>query len=195
MTYYPIVNKSDVRQAQIKFEKALTNNAKTISNCQIGFQGEHTISDLHWNSELQYWSAFIELHNRYWNAFGLEKPTEYKNHAIVCELNFPFKGRNLQIAGILVKEQLDSERVFAAHTGNIHITGGGGGKNKFLLYNRLEHNNEGLIDILWPEGRPDQTNAILVGDIDKDDFQKRVKKFIHKVAGFKKRAKSIRSRT
>ncbi|MBM4328932.1 MAG: hypothetical protein FJ118_17430 [Deltaproteobacteria bacterium] len=190
MTYFPLVEEIQIAEAQQRFRDLLIEGAQMYPECKVGFQGETVLADLFWHADVGFWATFNVLPNRYWNAFGLPRPALTANHDINCEINFPYVGRNLRIAGMFLRDHPEGDRTYVAHTGNVNITGGGGGKKRFMAYNRFECRNEGLIDIHWPTGKP--TNAILISSLEDEDFRTKVGRFILKIEEFKKYMKRKR---
>lgn len=85
----------------------------------IGYQGGTMYDEnISWSRELGIWFYFDEIsESRYWNAFGIEKPSENSSVSIRCEINFPLSGINRSIGGAFVKD--NAGNIFIVHRGRI----------------------------------------------------------------------------
>ncbi len=140
----------------------------------VGYHGGSHQDEVYWFEDLGFWFLPVELDNRYWNAFGTEKPIVGANLAITCEINFPFAGINRQIAGAFVQ---DEASVFIVHRGKIGGSQKGGGKKLFLNHFRGE----------WIEVYDDglATNVALVGSLTSAMFGYQLREFVTEVKRIK----------
>jgi len=122
-------------------------------------------------------SPWTSVSNRYWCAYGVQPPTDKDPLIITCEINPPKSGRNLQCAGLFVRDA--AGRIFLAHTGK--IGGGFKGVGKAAFLSRCDGAN--LQEIAWPHGIV--SNAIVIGRIDGAGIRRQVGEFVRQVAEFK----------
>lgn len=132
----PIVDKKEILKYHRLFKTKMADFSSELIDVSIGFQGKdsYEYDTVHYSDVLNIWWVFGEAYtaNRYWNAFGIGKPKAESNVSITCEINYPYEGLNLRIAGLLVKDENNS--IILTHSGKI----GGGKKN---VGKSLFHNN------------------------------------------------------
>lgn len=110
----------EIERYQHKFQDNLIARSVRHAGCFVGYQGGGSKGTVFWFNDLGYWVSFNKLENRYWNAFGVDRPDEKNSLSIACEINFPLAGVNPQIAGAFGKT--DSGEIHIVHRSTI---GGG----------------------------------------------------------------------
>lgn len=136
MIHRAITEKKEILQYHKMFKRKMDEFKSEEIDVSIGFQGKdsYEYDTVHYSDVLNIWWVFGEAYtaNRYWNAFGIGKPKAESNVSITCEINYPYEGLNLRIAGLLVKDE--NNNIILTHSGKI----GGGKKN---VGKSLFHNN------------------------------------------------------
>jgi hypothetical protein len=89
---------------------------------RIGHMGESFEGKVFCATNLGIW--FIprkQTGNRYWNAFGVGRPSRDAHVFSTCEINFPLQGLDRRIGGAFARDE--AGKIFVVHRGKI-----GGGK-------------------------------------------------------------------
>lgn len=125
-----ITNSKLITKYQRLFIKQLkiVCNTKVISN--VGYQGYNEESTLYYSEKSNFWFTSVEARNRYWNAFGFDRPQNGQSNSITVEINFPYKGINRSIGGIF--GQNERGEILILHRGRIGGGKPGVGKELFI---------------------------------------------------------------
>lgn len=172
-----IDKESEIKNAQKLFETIL----KKFSDEQIitttGHKGKNWDTPVLWSDSLGIWYCFeIIEHSRYWNAFGVGKPSPRRQSNIVCEINFPIKGIDRSVGGVFVKD--NSGEIFVVHRGR--IAGGRPGIGKSLFMENFKGD--------WTEidDAGEQNIVALIGSLSDPNFPENLSKFVIEVDRIKK---------
>jgi len=121
--YKYIRDANEIARLQKEFRQILKRNGEPIKT-KVGHRGGTRDMEVLWFPSINVWIGSQKLKNRFWNALGVGKPQMRKSNSILCELNFPLRGVNRRIAGILAKDE--KGRVWIGHRGRLggakHIT-------------------------------------------------------------------------
>lgn len=135
----------------------------------LGFRGGQIPSKVVWFREENWWFAFEDLTNRYWNGFGLGDPfTDNRAQALVVELNPPKEGVNRQIQGAFAEDE--QGRVFLVHRGKLGGGREGIGKGFLTWYPKDAYR-------LMSDGDL-ETPVLVAGCLDAVDLLPSLKKFV-----------------
>lgn len=146
----------------------------------IGFRGGAARELVHWSSPLAVWSVCTRVSNRYWNAFGVDRPVEGSPLAITVEVNPPFAGVDRKMGGAVAVESSTGKR-FLVHRGR--IGGGRQGIGASLFWSRFR----GGVSMREP-GREEPARVVVVGEIGAPSFPRDLAAFVHEVARIKRAA-------
>lgn len=165
---------TDIRRIQDlhkEFHKNLDKYLRERINCWVGFPGGSFQDTVRYSSDLNIWISVQELDSRFWNGFGIGRPTESANNSLVGEINFPHKDINRRVAGAFAQEY--SGQIAVLHRGKI-----GGGK-KGIGKNYFTDNFRG--DFVTAIDGDRETEFCLVGELSSKHFPKQVSNFIHEI--------------
>lgn len=144
---------------------------------KIGFPSGSVSARISFDKNIWYYSHNITNSSpRFWNGFGIASElSDKKNNNIVVEINIPTHGINKRVSGFFATDE--SNNVFLMHRGKVGGGRKGIGKNAFLNWHqgRLEpvfHNEE-------------ENKALIIGDINSNEFINELTKFIKDVSKFK----------
>ncbi|MFA0832627.1 MAG: MrcB family domain-containing protein [Methanobacterium formicicum] len=177
-----IEDAQEIKAAQDKFLDILYRNSDEIipiSQVKIGMANETEIKT-YWSNELGFWvvNRQLDIGNRYFNAFGIEKPDDTHAVSAVCEINIEKEGIKRKTSGAFAK---DTEgNVYLIHRGSLS----GISKNDFLdQYN-------GISEIV--QDGDIQSRAIVIGTLADPKLPELVKNFILEVIRIKGDPKQLR---
>jgi hypothetical protein len=158
-------------------------------NCVLGYQGGNDRGDVHWRSELDFWAYLQEERpgeTRYWNPLGYKQtaPQANKSLSITVEINMPYKGIRKDYGGRFISD--GKGRLYIAHSGQVNVGGGGGGKKAFYQKCRDRVRYEYAT---WPNG--DRENVIIVGELGSPTLVSQVADFVKVVYDFKNEVKRL----
>lgn len=175
-----LINVSDEKEAkkyQNEFRQALVAKSDRSGHYFVGYKGGGSKSKVYWFDEFGFWVSFNLLENRYWNAFGVTQPDGKSNLSIACELNFPLKGINPQIAGAFGK--MEDGGIYIVHRGT--IGGGRIGIGRELFMQEYKGRWVDLDDI-------EQVSRVaLISELNRPDLFINVGNFIKQVHEIKER--------
>ena len=178
-----IIDQQDVlaRYQQEFKEKLYTFLPKQISHTFGHLGVDYPNMVVHTNGDLWYYGMLADepAPNRHWNAFGFISP--YPSN-IITEINFPLKGINRRIAGVLGFDS-NTREVSILHRGR--IGGGKPGIGKIAFMDYIKKRIPSSI-IQLNDGGNKVSSAIFVCKIVSDTFLDDLSKFIHEVYDFKK---------
>jgi len=173
-----VKGKKETRVCQKLLETALTESLSSESEFKIGFPSGSMDCSVIYNSNV--WFTGFEITEgspRFWNSFGLTSNLEQgKSNSIVVEINIPTDGINRRVSGLFAIDD-DTESVFLLHRGRIGGGRKGIGKNSFVNWY-----SKPFTEI---QNGTDVEEALLVGEITKNDFPNKLAKFVQGIAEFK----------
>ena len=121
-----LANEDEITKAQCEFKKAVVKAASEQIETTIGYPSGRRKASVHWVPKANLWAHFglpsdeKSPGQRYWNVFGLGKPTTSVN--IMCEINPPFQGINRRPAGAFAQTE---KNLYILHRGNFNAGHGG----------------------------------------------------------------------
>ncbi len=128
-----------IARAQSAFRAQLEDESEAPVLRKVGWQGGGDELPTHWHPEGRFWVAFVQKPNRFWNAFGLQRPTETPGSlTLTVEVNPPRLGLDRGIGGAFAED--DDGRLYLLHRGSIGGGAKGVGKVAFLewVHDELE---------------------------------------------------------
>jgi len=142
----------------------------------LGHQGASVLARVWWSDELGLWFFPGKgEENRYWNAFGTERPKLDAALSITCEINFPKKGNDRRIGGAFAQDS--KGRIFVVHRGKL------GGGRKGIGKALFERQYRGVwVDM---EDGEENTSVAVVGLLPSPRFTRQLAQFINKIAKIK----------
>ncbi len=150
-------------------------SAETI-RVRIGYQGGTYDTTAMWLSSLGIWAHLgyppsgKSTGPRYWDVFGVDKPTGLVT--IICEINSPLQGINRRTAGAFGQEE---GRLALLHRGKLHTPGLDSEFFRTNYRGTWVHADDG--------GR--RTEFVLVAMINSSDFGAHLKHFVLEAARIK----------
>lgn len=176
-----ITSRDEIARLQMVFEDYWARISTQRINTVIGYQGGSLPAQVLWSDSLGMWSYSrrLDADNKYWNAFGFQDPNHNNNLSISCEINIPIDGLNRRIAGAFIKDE--SDNIYIIHRGN--IGGGKKGVGKTSFFNNFTGNTINFKD------DPITSTAALVGCLQSNDLDVRLKEFVMEVRRIKDIAK------
>jgi len=165
-------DESTIRRCQQQFMRRLKAYADDRIRVRIGHLGESFEGKVFCARNLGVW--FIPRKqdgNRYWNAFGVGRPSKDAHVFSTCEINFPLQGLDRRIGGAFARDE--AGRIFVVHRGKI-----GGGK-KGIGKSLFEDQYHGV----WAPVQDGsiETNVVLIGHLGSSRFARQVSQFVRKV--------------
>lgn len=170
-----ITDKKEIEDLHLKLKKSLekykTENLKT----KTGHKGYSGVTRVSYSKELNIWwdldgIAKGNSGERYWNAFGINRPEEKEIQHIVCEINYPVKNTNWRIAGLWA--MIENNYVLL-HNGKIGGGRKGIGKNGFI------DNYTGKFEEFEIEGK--LKKYTIIGNLNDKNLPYQIKNFIYEV--------------
>lgn len=151
-----IQSKSEVEKFHKKLILQLEKLASEKIHALSGHKGVSYTKKVTYSEKLDIWWDMGDISrgksgSRYWNAFGIGKPSPGKLTNIICEINYPVSGINQRVAANWVIEGSD---VLLVHSGKIGGGRAGIGKNGFI------ENYTGVFEQTSIEDLPDQITVI-----------------------------------
>ena len=173
--YFPLTSEHEISRVQERLNNLFFDTCEKIS-ITLGFQGGSVPSDVYYSEKYNIWfcpsiAQSESGEERYWNAFGINKPT--KNESIVCEINIPIEGINRRIAGIFATDSEDGYALL--HSGK--IGGGRPGINKALFTNNYRGN---FINVMY-EGEKKSLEYALVANLSDANAIQQIANFVNEV--------------
>jgi hypothetical protein len=174
----PLVEKSAIDEAFAVFSRTITAGGQPVE-ATIGCQGDNETATVTWHADQKLWVLLDpkRLANHFWCAFGTEDPSDGSVVSITCEISPPSSAISRRSAGLFINDNNDV--VYLAHSGRIGGGRAGTGKAAFLT----SRNQNDVVPVQFPDGK--ETEYIVIGEIDADDFLDDVARFVHTVADFK----------
>ncbi len=167
--------KKYTRQFARKFKPFIDEQVKV----KLGHQGASSPAKVLWSKKLGIWLTSHAMADvRYWNAFGVGKPTEDRIVPIVTEINFPFAGIDRKTGGAFARDAWGN--IFVIHRGKI-----GGGK-KGVGKSLFEHNYRGVWSYM--EDGDCITQVAVIGVLNSPRLALQTAHFVKKIALLKSNA-------
>jgi hypothetical protein len=156
------------RQQFIKSFKPFINEKIPVN---LGHPGATVKAKVFWSDSLGIWMFQNKSDSRYWHAFGAGRPSVSSHIPITCEINFPVRGIDRRIGGVMAEDR--DGRVYVAHRGKIGGGKKGVGKSLFEDHYRgvWATMEDGLVD----------TSVALIGELNSARFVRQVTQFIRKI--------------
>jgi hypothetical protein len=165
-------DESTIRRCQQQFMRLLRTYADDRIRVRIGHLGESFEGKVFCARALGIWfSPRKQNGNRYWNAFGVGRPSKDAHVFSTCEINFPLQGLDRRIGGAFARDQ--AGRIFVVHRGKI-----GGGK-KGIGKSLFEDQYRGVWALVQDGSA--ETNVVLIGHLGSSRFARQVSQFVRKV--------------
>lgn len=129
-----ITNRKQIDDAQRQFVDLMKSNLDFKTERTLGFKGDNLSELVYYDDTIGLWfapSKYSDGISQYWNPFGTQTVSKYKDLNIIVEINFPFK-LDRRAAGIFLEDG-DGE-IFIGHRGKVGGGRKGIGKNAFMQY-------------------------------------------------------------
>jgi hypothetical protein len=165
-------DESAIRRCQQQFLRRLRPYADDRIRVTIGHLGESFEGKVSCAGSLGIWFfSGKQAGNRYWNAFGVGRPSRDAHVFTTCEINFPLQGLDRRIGGAFARDE--AGKVFVVHRGK--IGGGKKGIGKALF--------EGHYRGVWApvQDGDAETSVVLIGHLGSSRFARQVSQFVRKV--------------
>ena len=165
-----VEDESEIRKCQDLFLNSIIKHSEETFDIKVGFPGgQDDEEETYWSNELGMWMQPIEIEgSRYWHGFGLEKPNPKKSSTIICEINFPIKGINRRVAGVIAKD--NNENYYILHRGKL---GGNYSKTNF------EESYKGEWTLVQDGDR--KTRMVLIGKLNDSNLPYNVRDFVKEI--------------
>lgn len=165
-------NKTDIKKAQQQFLKRFAQFIDEKISVKVGHLGASYEREVSWASKLGIWILSETVpRSRYWNAFGIGKPSKGSNVSIICEINFPLSGVDRSIGGAFAEGGAGG--IFVIHRGKI------GGGRKGIGKSLFKDNYRGEWTVV-EDGKVDNTVA-LIGALKSSRFVRQISQFVFEV--------------
>jgi hypothetical protein len=168
-------DESTIRRCQRQFIRALRILVTERIAVKIGHPGESVRAKVSWAEDPGIWfHSKAVAGGRYWNAFGIGKPSAGGAVSSTIEINIPTLSLDRKIGGAYAQD--DAGKVFLVHRGKI---GGRRGVGKFLF----EAHYRGV----WSEVEDGDTRSavVVIGDLHSPLFVRQLAQFVHKIEAIK----------
>jgi 5-methylcytosine-specific restriction protein A len=177
-----ITEASEIRNAQQRLARKLISAASDSVACRVGYQGGDMPIKAHWIEHPGIWFAAKlsrdEPVPRYWNGFGVERPTPGGRLNIACEINPPIKGVARQVEGAFARSS--DGRVYLLHRGG--IGGGRQGIGQALFFTYFHGERVRVRDA------DRESELALVADLQSPRLPRQIAIFVNDVNQFKRQA-------
>ncbi len=175
-----ISDKEEIKKLNDQFQKLLNNVFKDKIHCWVGYPGGNFERDVLYSEKFNLWkSDHSHKQSKHWNGFGIGRPIENKNNALVGEINFPNGGINRNIAGAFGKQ---GNNILILHRGLV------GGGTKGLTKDFFKDNFRGeFIEAL----DDDKVNSFcFISELSSEYFEQNVSNFIYQIDRIKELLKN-----
>lgn len=166
-----ISDKKEIENCHKQFHKVLDKFFNEKIDCLVGYHGGSDKATVKYSDKLNIWISSGELQNRFWNGFGINRPTENKNNSLIGEVNFPYEKIDRRIAGAFGIEE--NGKILVLHRGKI-----GGGK-KGIGKHFFKDNFRG--DFVNAIDGNRETEFCLIGELKSIHFPNQVANFIKEI--------------
>lgn len=170
-----ITDEKQIKDLHNKFHKRLNDFLTENINCVVGYPGGSFEGTVQYSSKLDLWVSRHDVENKFWNGFGLGRPSEKKNNSLIGEINFPYDGLSGRVAGAFAVE--DNGNILVLHRGKIRGGKVGIGKNYFTDNFRGE--------FITAMDNNKETEFCLVGELSSPHFPRQVVNFINEISRVK----------
>jgi hypothetical protein len=126
-----IQDRNRIAMAQAAFEDRIRQAASRSGQITLGYQGGGSEAMVHAIGPLNFWIAFADSGNRYWNAMGIGNPFK-DGSTIIVEINPPKEGISLRVSGAFVEDS--AGKIYLVHRGRVGGGRKGIGMNAFLSW-------------------------------------------------------------
>ncbi len=170
-------DESAIRRCQRHFIRSLKPCVTGRISVRIGHPGESVRANVFWADDPGIWFHSKALAgDRFWNAFGLGKPSDGGAVSSTIEINIPILNRDRKLGGAFAQD--DAGKVFLVHRGKI---GGRKGIGKSLF----EAHYRGV----WSEVEDGDARSavVVVGALHSSLFVRHLAQFIRKIEAIKGR--------
>ena len=181
-----ITSKEEGQLAEDQFEASIRSRSEETDIVSIGYQSNEFDTKVQWLKELGYWAYFgfppseKSPGERYWNVFGLERPST--SVSIACEINPPVLGINRQAAGVFLKDP--AGRVHVGHRGILNARGR---VEKDFVFSSFRGRK------LEVDDAGQRTSVLYVGQLSDPRFPEALRDFVKEVARLKDIARANRA--
>ncbi len=161
-----------IRRGQRQFARSFRPFADEKITVKIGHPGANFKAGVFWSERLGIWFFSRKMsEDRYWNVFGIGRPTPGDDVSITCEINFPVRGIDRKTGGALARD--NAGRIFVVHRGKI-----GGGK-KGIGKTFFENHYRGV----WAEVEDgeEENTVTLIGSLGFPRFARQIAQFVRKI--------------
>lgn len=167
-----ISDEKTIRRCQQLFTRQIKAWGKEKIPVTLGHQGASAKAKVWWSDELGLWFFPGKgEENRYWNAFGTDRPKPDATLSITCEINFPKEGTDRRIGGAFAVD--GKGRIFVVHRGKL------GGGRKGIGKALFEKQYRGVwIDM---EDGEEETSVAVVGLLPSPRFARQLSQFVNKI--------------
>lgn len=179
-----IENYDDILKFHNQFQKQINKFLTNKITCIVGYPAGSFEDTVRYSPELNIWISTNKQPNRYWNGFGVGKPTENRNNSLNGEINYPFEGISRNIAGAFGIE--DNKRILVLHRGKI------GGGTKGIGKRFFKNNFRG--DFIQAIDGERESEFCLVGELNSKIFPEQVANFIKEIHRIKKLNKNTENK-
>ena len=166
-----ITDRQQIKNLHGQFQKKLDRYFTDNIDCWVGYPGGNFEDTVRYSSDLDIWISVQNLDTRFWNGFGIGRPTEGANNSLAGEINFPYEDIDRRIAGAFAQE--DNGQILVLHRGKI-----GGGK-KGIGKTFFTDNFRG--DFVTAIDGDRETDFCLVGELNSQHFPRQVSNFIKEI--------------
>ncbi len=168
-------DESAIRRCQRQFIRALKPFVTERIAVRIGHPGESVRANVSWAEIPRVWFySKAVAGSRYWNAFGVGRPSAGGAVSSTIEINIPTLSLDRKIGGAFAQD--DAGKVFLVHRGKI---GGRRGVGKSLF----EAHYRGV----WTEVQDGNTRSavVVIGALHSPLFVRQLAQFVHKIEAIK----------
>ena len=166
-----ITDEQQIKTLHQQFHNKLDRYLREKIACWVGYPGGNFEDTVRYSTDLDIWISVQELDTRFWNGFGIGKPTKGANNSLAGEINFPYENMNRRIAGVFAQE--DNGNILVLHRGR--IGGGKPGVGKTYFTDNFRGDFVTAID------GDRETEFCLVGELNSRHFPRQVGNFIHEI--------------
>ena len=180
-----ITSGNEAQAAEDRFIASIRSRGSRTEVVSIGYQSGHFDTRVIWLNDFGYWGYFgfppseKSPGERYWNVFGLGKPSG--SVSIACEINPPVSGTNRQAGGVFLADS--SGQAHLAHRG---ILNANGRVEKELVFSSFRGKKLAVDDSGY------KISVLYVGRLNDPQFPAALRDFIHDVTRVKDLARRKR---
>ncbi len=174
-----VEDEAAIRRHQRLFAKAMRTAAKETIPVKLGHPGASEKAKVAWLETHGIWFFSRKIAgSRYWNAFGIGRPTGGAGIAITCEINFPLCGIDRRTGGAFAQDS--AGHIFVVHRGKL------GGGRRGIGKSLFENNYRGVWEVMEDGG--EETPVALIGVLNSPRFNRQIAQFVRKIARIKESA-------